>query len=103
MAEPTRSMITERALSATGEGQHYQDLPLRLKKFRAVWLKPAVRDLREFFQLVAKVSREAFEAQFVTVWDNNVYGNCLVLLASDPALPGVIDDQTVPRENSYTG
>jgi signal transduction histidine kinase len=88
---------------ALGKEQQYQDLPLRLKKFRAARLKPAVKDLHEFFQLVAKASREAFEAQFVTVWDNNVYGNCLVLLASDPALPGVIDDHTVPRENSFTG
>lgn len=85
------------------EDRQYQDLSLGLEKFRSAWLKPSIRDISEFFQSVAKASRESFGAKFVTIWDNNVYGNCLVLLVNDPPLPSEPDRYTIPKETSLTG
>ena len=74
-----------------------------VEHFRTSGLHPSVTDVSEFFRLMAKSAREAFKADMVTIWDNNVYGDCLVLLGTSPqAVPERLH-QTMPRDLSYTG
>jgi GAF domain-containing protein len=60
-------------------------------------------DLSSFFQSLVAVLAKVFEAQLVTIWDNNDYGDCLVLLASQPERRSVLASHTVPAETSLTG
>src|SRR5580692_4139399 len=46
--------------------------------------RPSVPDVEDFFGAVARIGQEIFKSQIIRVWDNNVYGNCLVMLASHP-------------------
>jgi len=63
----------------------------------------SVATVPEYFGLLAATCRDEFRAALVTVWDNNVYGEHLVLLASSPAREPALGSSTIHRQGSLTG
>jgi signal transduction histidine kinase len=60
-------------------------------------------DLKEFFQSLVTLLAKVFKADLVTIWDNNFYGNCLVIQASFPATRMMEASHTMPTGISFTG
>jgi signal transduction histidine kinase len=73
-----------------------------LRRFQAGPFGPAVQDLPTFFRHLAAAFRQVFRAQVVTIWNNNVYGPCLVLLASSPERTPDDGADTISASTSYT-
>lgn len=59
-------------------------------------------NLKAFFESLAKILAEAFEVPLVTIWDNNKYGDCLVLQASAPKSRQYLP-HTIPIKRTITG
>src|SRR5437879_3188950 len=66
-------------------------------------IEAAKSDLSGFFQSLVAALSSAFEAELVTIWDNNEHGGCLVLQASLPECRSVLASHTVPTDTSLTG
>src|SRR5436305_1377610 len=83
------------------EGNKRRNLIPDLKKLRRAWLQPSISNFNEFFKELAKAAKESFKADKVTVWDNGVYTDSLLLLGSYPSQKQT--HYTIPKKGSFTG
>jgi GAF domain-containing protein len=76
-----------------------------VEQFRDSVFQPSIESVPQFFHLLARVTARALSARHVNIWDNNVYGQCLVHLASYPEMPEEHYQayQTLSLERSVTG
>ncbi|MBM3812747.1 MAG: GAF domain-containing sensor histidine kinase [Acidimicrobiia bacterium] len=74
-----------------------------LSTFQDIPFSASVQDVPTFFDLMAKTVRHVLDAALVTIWNNNVYGKCLVFLASSPPRSSGDGSLTMNRSTSLTG
>lgn len=74
-----------------------------IRYFQDWTIEATKKDLGGFFQSLAVALKQAFDAQLVTIWDNNHFGDCLVLQASIPERRSILASHTVPSTSSLTG
>jgi GAF domain-containing protein len=86
----------------SGNGRVKKSLEL-LRHFHDWSLGGITADLPYFFNSLASNLREAFDAQLVTIWDNNSHNACLVLQASVPERESTLASHTIPTERCLTG
>jgi GAF domain-containing protein len=103
--QPSKSLSTENSeidicFPATSDARD----TIAIVRFFQDWLiETATGDLKQFFKTLATALSKVFEAQLITIWDHNKYGNCLVLQASLPERGSVLALHTIPVDTSSTG